>query len=253
MNSVKGIWKILLSPSDECGLFPIVARIGVYGFLLFGILFIQSSHFDADELLTVVSFTSIVVIVETMWRKSEVGKKVFWHLLALFLLICFLSLLLNQAVEVRESWHRTHILEERIEELVATAPTAVIVSDGLGNIKYVNKHTTNLIGWTNDEIKNKPLSILIRPSKLKAHNMAFNKAVKDLKEGTAAWVYTGDHIFRVICKDNNLVKVQVYILGMRYSSNDGVSEYPPGRDVEFYAIMQPVKPLLDLEEIFYKK
>jgi PAS domain S-box-containing protein len=247
----RGIWGVLLEPADDCGLFPIIARIGVYGFLLLGILYVRSNVFDYNELITVVAFTSIVSVIETMWRKTEAGKRLIWHFFSLVILVGFLGVLLNQATDFREAWYRTHVLEDRIQEIIFTSPTAIIVADGFGDIKYINSKATSIIGWTEDEIKGRPLTILMRPQKIAAHNRAFVNEVKSLKQGSASWIHMGDHVFRVVCKNGDIIKVKMYVMGIRYSSDDEPGKYPVGQDVEFYAIVQPLAPLIDPEEAFF--
>jgi PAS domain-containing protein len=247
-KALQSSWETLMSPADECGLFPIVARIVVYGFLLFGILFIQGGKFTANELLVVVTFVSIATIVESLWKKSGAGKKIIWHFISLILLVCFLGLLLNEATMVREAWYRTHVLESRITTLLETSPNPVIVADGLGKIKYVNPDATKLTGWTNDEVVGKSLAILMRPNKYPRHKAAFDREAKNLKVGAAKWIYTGNRIFRVVCKNDDLTKAKIYVVGIRYAVPVDSAQYSPGQDIEFYAILQPIETPLEDDE-----
>lgn len=241
-----GTWNVLKQAPDDCGIFPISARVSVYGLILTTLLYSRSSIFDAGELVTIVTFCSTITFIELAWKKYDFGKTLFWHLGALISLLIFLFVLLNQAINVRESWYRTHVLENRISTLIGKAPTAIIVADGLGNIKSANGHVLELVGWSEEELKGQPLSILMRPHKYIEHKKAYDKVADDLKNGSVSWVNVGDRIFRMVSKSGQLIKVQIYIFSIKYSS-DIEYGFEKGKDIEFYAIIQPLKPLIDLE------
>ena len=241
---------LLMEPSDDCGLFPISARIATYGLVLLGmskIIFgINSSIF-----ILIVSFLAVVTLVELMWKRVGAGKKLWWHFLAMLLLSILLIILLNQATYVREWWYRTHVLEQRIEELILTAPQAIIVANGSGNIEYVNKYASELIGYTSDELAGKNLTILMRPFKAAKHQEAFVHEVKNMERGSAKWIRLDNKIFRIVTKDRSIIRTRIYIIGIRYDSNG--ENVKLGSDVEFYSIIMPIDMPLDDPEAVKEK
>lgn len=232
-------------------LFPIISRVGIYGIVLTIILYLQSQIFDATELVSIVFFTAIITIFEIFFTRINRKVNILWYLLSLIILISLMGFLINESMRVRESWYRIHVLEDRIQNIVYSAPTAIIVSDGLGNIKDVNSEAEKIVGWKKDELLGKSLSVLMRPEKFALHKPALEKEAQNLKLGSTKWIYVGDKVFRIVKKDGGLVRVAIYILGVRFSSDKESGMYVPGKDIEFYAIIRPVEQNLeDLEYIF---
>jgi PAS domain S-box-containing protein len=244
-----GFWDILKLPADDCGLFPVSSRIAIYGLILTVILYFTAARFDATELIVIVTFITIITFVESIWKKVGAGKTLIWHFASLLVLIFFLGLLLDQSVKVRESWYRTHVLEVRIEKMVDEAPAPIIISDGLGRIKHINAQGTKLLGWSNDVINGESLSILMNPESFIIHEKSFDKEVSILQQGNVKWEHLNNKILSIKKSDNSFIRVRIYVLGVRYSSDSESGTYLPGADVEFYAIIEPIYSLVDLTKI----
>lgn len=249
-NFAKNLWKIFTSKTDSCNLFPIYSRVAVYGLLITGILYINAEHFDITEIMVVISFISIITVIEMVWKKLKIGENLLWHFGALFLLVCFLGLLLKQSTEYREAWYRTHTLETNIHSLITDAKIPIISADANGNIKIVNPAASRLIGWTDSELRGKHLRILMRESKYKSHEIAFEQVVKKLRgTRTPIWIPIKNQVFRILHKDGHLIRVQIETVGVPFMPKEEGGVYPAGEDIEIYAFINPIKMYVDPEEM----
>lgn len=246
---IKGIGAALMEPSEENNLTPVTMRVALYGFLLSGILFLNSEQFDATELIAVISFVSVAAVVEVMYRKLEVGKRLIWSFAGLVLLIGFISMLLVQATQFREAWYRVNVADKNIARLTLNSPFPIISANSEGIIQNLNTEAVSLTEWTNAEAKGKSLAILMRPEKVPAHDKALIEVRNEiLRDGKPIWIPTGNKIFRIKTKSGKLVDSNIQILGVPFRPSTESGIYPQGKNVGFYAFVIPKPIFIDKKD-----
>lgn len=62
-----------------------------------------------------------------------------------------------------------------LQELHQTSDVPVVLADHTGCITYVNQCFMSVFGWTENDVVNKPLSVLIPNSMRDAHNLGFSR------------------------------------------------------------------------------
>jgi PAS domain S-box-containing protein len=236
----RGLATALTEPSEENNLTPVTMRVSLYGFLLSGILYLNAQTFDATELIAVISFVSVAAIVEVMYRKLEVGKRLIWSFVGLILLISFISLLLVQATQLREAWYRVNVADKNIARLTLDSPFPIISANSNGIIENLNTEASKLTEWTNTEAKGKSLAILMRPEKVSAHETALAR-VRDeiIRDGKPVWIPTGNRVFRIKTKSGKFIDANIQIVGVPFKPMTENGVYPDSKDVGFYAFVVP--------------
>jgi PAS domain S-box-containing protein len=229
---------LLFDPSDESALAPVALRVALYGFLLSGILYLNSQQFDSTELVATITFVATTTLIEIMWKRLEVGRRLIWSLISLILLIAFIAMVLVQATEFREAWYRVNVVDSNIKTLTINSPIPIISANADGIIESVNNEAAKLTGWTNLEAKGKPLSIFMRPEKAKLHNDAFKKASEEISlTSEPRWIHTNGRIFKFKTKDGKLIDANIEVLGFPFKPRSEYGTYPKGQEVGFYAVI----------------
>lgn len=233
----------LMDPSEENNLTPVTIRVSLYGFLLTGILYLNAERFDATELIAVISFVAVTALIEMMYKKLEMGKRLLWSFVGLVLLTAFISLLLVQATNFREAWYRVNMADKNIARLTLDSPFPIISANSEGVIENLNTEACELTEWTNAEVRGRDLAIFMRPEKVAAHKKAM-KEMKDqiLSEGKPVWVPTGERMFTIKTKSGKLVDTNIQIVGVPFQPPSENGVYMKGKEVGFYAFVVP-KPV----------
>lgn len=243
-TTIKNIYDILRSKAGELGLFPVYARIAIYGSILTIFLRVYAQHFDHTEMLTIIGFVACISIVEIGWQKFKAGTRIWWQLIALLVLCFWTSYIIYEASLMREEGYRNRLLSHDIQALVRGAPASIVIADGNGMIKFINYEAMKLLGYAPQELEGKTLAILMRPERIKSYELSLQRAVSSLSKGKAEWVTTKNSYFPILAKNRDQIPVRFYIFGVRLSSDTAaeVGVNKNGKDIEFYIIIEKVEP-----------
>jgi PAS domain S-box-containing protein len=192
---------------------------------------------DATSIAVICVFLASVFVFKLVYPVYALSRY-YWGRIAA-MCVCGLCCwwLIYQAESTRDSWYRFNVLQSRIESLVAQAPSYVIIADSKGIIKKTSNNIRSLTGYTPEELKGQPVTILMRSGPALNHQKAFINAVEYLKKEDskdAGWLLQGVLTVGVKRKDGAITPVKTYAGGIRWSTAVQFKN-----DIDMFAIFIP--------------
>jgi PAS domain S-box-containing protein len=130
-------------------------------------------------------------------------------------------------------WYQAKIVSDfhvRQEQILATAPSTIIVCNHDGQIRFVNDRFTEHFGHDIETLRRTGLSLIMPPELQQRHYTGFAVAGQKARHGElTGGTQQYQRIFPVKCKDGRLLRCTVTV--------NAISR---GREIEFFAFIQPL-------------
>jgi PAS domain S-box-containing protein len=130
-------------------------------------------------------------------------------------------------------WYQAKLVSDyhtRQEQILEMAPLVIIICSNDGQIRFVNQRFHEYFGYTPRELQDHGLALIVPAELWEQHRDSFAVASEkahhgELTGGTRRY----QRIFPVNCKDGTLMRCAIT-----------VSAIGNGREIEFYAFLQPL-------------
>ena len=162
-------------------------------------------------------------------REMVIRKRLSWAIIGSLIWIAILL-----SWQLTESQKRTAAeraradrQHRRAEQIVETAPAAMILCNDRGLITVYNPNAVAMFGYTRDEAVGMPVHQLVVERERPAHRKAFDQVVHQLSMKRDKWWSTGRMDGTALTKSGEELPVHLSIRGIRY-----------GAKLEFVAVIQ---------------